>query len=144
MARRESPDTETIIPPDVQTQLRAVLDQLPHTVPLYLFTRGGTNEPYNEAAKQVIGAFARLSRNVQLKEYDLSHKLAEEWKVTLSPTILFDPERYDIRFLGAPIGEEGRTFLEAVVLIGLRKSNLSDQSLKLIKKIDARRKVRLF
>ena len=93
MATRESSDAGMVIPPDVQAQLRAVLDQLPHSVPLYLFTRGGTNDVYNEAARQVIRAFANLSRNVQLKEYDLSHKLAEQWKVTLSPTILFDPER---------------------------------------------------
>ena len=144
MATRESSDAGMVIPPDVQAQLRTVLDQLPHPVPLYLFTRGGTNDAYNEAARQVIRAFANLSRNVQLKEHDLSHKLAEQWKVTLSPTILFDPERYHIRFLGAPIGEEGRTFLEAVVLIGLRKSNLSDQALKLINKIDSPRQVRLF
>ena len=55
-----------------------VNDQLPHPVPLYLFTSGGTNDAYNEAARQVIRAFANLSRKVQLKEYDLSHKLAEQ------------------------------------------------------------------
>ena len=145
MARRESsPDTDMVIPPEVQAQLRAVLDQLPHPVPLFLFTRAGTNDVYNEAAKQVAAAFARLSRKIELKEYDLSHKLAEKWSVTLTPTVLFDPERYAIRFLGAPIGEEGRTFLEAVVLIGLRKSNLSDQSLKILQRIDSPRKVKLF
>jgi thioredoxin reductase (NADPH) len=133
-----------VIPPEVQAQLRTVLNQLPHPVPLFLFTRAGTNDVYNEAATQVAAAFARLSTKIELKEYDLSHKLAEKWSVTLTPTVLFDPERYAIRFLGAPIGEEGRTFLEAVVLIGLRKSNLSDQSLKILQRIDAPRKVKLF
>jgi thioredoxin reductase (NADPH) len=145
MARRESfSDTDMVFPPDVQGQLRAVLDQLPHSVPLFLFTKQGTNDVYNEAARQVLRAFAKLSKNIELKEHDLSHKLAEKWSVTLSPTVLFDPERYAIRFLGAPMGEEGRTFLEALVLIGLRKSNLSDQSLKIIKRIDSPRKVKLF
>jgi thioredoxin reductase (NADPH) len=133
-----------VFPSDVQDQLRAVLDQLPHPVPLFLFTRQGTNDAYNEAARQVLRAFAKLSKNIELKEHDLSHKLAEKWSVTLSPTILFDPERYAIRFLGAPMGEEGRTFLEALVLIGLRKSNLSDQSLKILKRVDSPRKVKLF
>jgi thioredoxin reductase (NADPH) len=145
MARQESSsDTDMVFPSDVQDQLRAVLDQLPHPVPLFLFTRQGTNDAYNEAARQVLRAFAKLSKNIELKEHDLSHKLAEKWSVTLSPTILFDPERYAIRFLGAPMGEEGRTFLEALVLIGLRKSNLSDQSLKILKRVDSPRKVKLF
>jgi thioredoxin reductase (NADPH) len=64
--------------------------------------------------------------------------------VDISPTILFDPERYSIRFLGAPMGEEGRTLLEAVVLIGLRSSNLSEQSLKMMEKIDSPRMVKVF
>jgi thioredoxin reductase (NADPH) len=145
MARRESgSDTDMVFPSDVQGQLRAVLDQLPHPVPLFLFTKQGTNDVYNDAARQVLRAFSGLSKKIELKEHDLSHQLAEKWRVTLSPTVLFDPERYSIRFLGAPMGEEGRTFLEALVLIGLRKSNLSDQSLKILQRIDSPRKVKLF
>jgi thioredoxin reductase (NADPH) len=41
-----------------------------------------------------------------------------------------DPERYRIRWLGAPIGEEARTFVEALLMIGHRKSGLSEESLK--------------
>ena len=138
-SRSQSP-----IPPEVQHQLRSVLDQLPHTVPLYLFTKEGQNDIYNQAAKEIVRAFAALGPNIELHEMDFDHELAQKWQVDISPTILFDPEHYSIRFLGAPMGEEGRTLLEAVVLIGLRRSNLSDQSLKMVEKIDSPRVVRVF
>jgi len=32
--------------------------------------------------------------------------------VTFSPTLLLAPDRYDIRYLGAPVGEESRTLIE--------------------------------
>jgi thioredoxin reductase (NADPH) len=143
-SKSASADAETVIPQELQGQLKAVFDQLPYPVPLYLFTKKGENHVYNEAARQVVRAFAGVSSKMIVKEYDFTHSLAKKWNVTVSPTILFDPERYAIRFLGAPMGEEGRTFLEALVLIGLRRSNLSDQSLKIMEKIDSPRSIKLF
>ena len=132
------------IPPEVQQQLRMVFEQLPNTVPLYLFTQKGNNDAYNHAAKEVVSSFADLGSKVELHELSLDHELAKKYQVDLSPTVLFDPENYAIRFLGAPIGEEGRTLLEAVVLIGLRKSHLSEQSLKIIDKVNSSRRVKMF
>jgi thioredoxin reductase (NADPH) len=132
------------IPPEVQHQLRMVFDQLPNTVPLYLFTQKGNNDVYNHAAKEVVRSFAELGSKVELHEFSPDHELAKKYQVDTSPAVLFDPENYSIRFLGAPIGEEGRTLLEAVVLIGLRKSNLSEQSLKIIEKVNSPRKVKVF
>jgi thioredoxin reductase (NADPH) len=136
--------SQSPIPPEVQQQLRSVLDQLPHTIPLYLFTKEGQNDIYNQAAKEIVRAFAGLGRKIELHEMDFNHDLAQKWQVNISPTILFDPEHYSIRFLGAPMGEEGRTLLEAVVLIGLRRSNLSEQSLKMMEKINSPRAVKVF
>lgn len=136
--------SDSPIPPEVQHQLRMVFEQLPHTVPLYLFTQKGHNDVYNHAAKEVVRSFAELGSKVELHELSLDHELAKKYQVDTSPTVLFDPEHYSIRFLGAPIGEEGRTLLEAVVLIGLKKSNLSEQSLKIIEKISSPRKVKIF
>jgi thioredoxin reductase (NADPH) len=136
--------TQNPIPPDVQHQLRAVLDQLPNTVHLYLFTREGVNDIYNQAAAEVVRAFSKLSDKIQSQELSLDHELAEKWEVNVSPSILLAPEHYSVRFLGAPIGEEGRTLLEAIVLIGLRRSNLSEQSLKTMEKIKSPRVVKVF
>jgi thioredoxin reductase (NADPH) len=57
---------------------------------------------------------------------------------------LFDPDRYHIRWLGAPIGEEARTLVEALIMMGHRTSGLSEESLKVLKKIDSERQVKVF
>jgi len=42
------------------------------------------------------------------------------------------------------VGEEGRTFLEALVLLGLQSSNLTEQSAKIIEKINSPRQIKIF
>ncbi len=64
--------------------------------------------------------------------------------MTGSPTILFDPERLSIRYLGAPYGEEGRTFLGTILLLGYRTSGVSEQSLKILNRIDSSREIKVF
>ena len=125
-------------------QLKATFEQLPNDINLYLFTAKGHEDAFTNANRQVIRAFRELSAKITLKEYDLDHELARKWNVNSSPTLLIAPEQYSIRWLGAPMGEEARTFLETLILVGLGKSQLSDQSVKVIKKIDSPRNVKVF
>ena len=144
VSRNDQAQSGSSIPPEVQQQLRMVFNQLPNTVPLYLFTQDGRNDVYNHAAKEIIRSFAELGSKVEFHELSLDHELAKKYRVDTSPTVLFDPEHYSVRFLGAPMGEEGRTLLETVVLMGLRKSNLSEQSLKILEKVNSPRRVKIF
>ena len=144
VSRNDQAQSGSSIPPEVQQQLRMVFNQLPNTVPLYLFTQDGRNDVYNHAAKEIIRSFAELGSKVEFHELGLDHELAKKYRVDTSPTVLFDPEHYSVRFLGAPMGEEGRTLLETVVLMGLRKSNLSEQSLKILEKVNSPRRVKIF
>ena len=125
-------------------QLKATFEQLPNDIVLYLFTAKGHEDAFTHANRQVIRAFRELSAKITLQEYDLDHELAKKWNITSSPTLLIAPEQYSIRWLGAPMGEEARTFLELLILVGLGKSQLSDQSLNVIKKIDSPRNVKVF
>ncbi len=140
----QSQPTESFLAGEIEKQLKTVFEQMPHGVPLYLFTRKGDNEVLNQAAKTLIGAFRDLSDKIEFKEFDLSDQLAQKWNVTGSPTILFDPERTAIRYLGTPYGEEGRTFLGTILLLGYRTSGVSEQSLKILNKIDSRREIKVF
>ena len=54
------------------------------------------------------------------------------------------PERVNIRWLGAPLGEEGKTFLETLLFVGMGKSQVSDQSEKVLARIDSPRNVKVF
>ncbi len=125
-------------------QLRRTFEQLPNDVPLLLFVDKGSDDVFAQATRQVIRAFRELSPRITLKEYNLNHELARRYQVGSSPTLLVAPGKYDIRWLGAPMGEEARTFLEILILVGLGKSNLSEASAKVIRRIDAPRRVKVF
>lgn len=125
-------------------QLKTTFDQLPHEIPIYLFTAKGHEDVFTHANREVIRAFRQLSDKITLREYDLNHDMAKQWNVTHSPTLVIAPEKYSIHWLGAPMGEEARTFLEIMILVGLGKSQLSEQALKVIKKIDSDRHIRIF
>jgi len=125
-------------------QLKATFEQLPNDIALYLFTAKGHEDAFTHGNRQVVRAFRELSARITLREFDLDHELAKKYNITSSPTLLIAPERYSIRWLGAPLGEEARTFLEILILVGLGQSHLSDQSLNVIKKIDSPRNIKVF
>ena len=142
--KRQADETENVLAGEVEKQLRAIFEKMPHPVPLVLFTQPGQNEALNQAARNMIRAFRELSAKIEFKEFELRHELAQKWDVTSSPTILFDPEHYAIRYLGVPYGEEGRTFLGTILLLGFRASSISEQSVKILDRIDYRRLVKVF
>jgi thioredoxin reductase (NADPH) len=138
------PKTERAVMDQLEAQLKPLFKNLARDIPLILFTSPGRNEPFSHATRFLIRAVREVSPKVTLHEYDLSHAMAKKWKVTHSPTLLFDPERYHIRWLGAPVGEEARTFVEALLMMGHGKTDLSADSLQVLKKIDSPRNIKLF
>jgi thioredoxin reductase (NADPH) len=136
--------TEQALLEQAQKQLIAVFKEMPHEIPLLLFTSPGKNEPFSHAARELVRSVRQIAPKVSLREYDITHELAKKWNVDFAPTLLFDPERYNVRWLGAPVGEEGRTFVEALIMMGYRRTNLSDVSLKILQKLDSYREVKLF
>lgn len=125
-------------------QLRQTFERLPNDIPLLLFVDKGRDDVFAQATRHVIRAFRELSPRITLKEYDLAHELARRYQVTSSPTLLIAPGKYAIRWLGAPMGEEARTLLETMILVGMGESNLSEQSRKVIQRIDTPRHVKVF
>ena len=128
----------------LRQQVRQLFENMPHEVPFFLFTERGKNEPFNRAAKQVIQSLQKISPRVTLKEFDLGHKMAKEYKISLSPTILFDPAHYQIRWLGAPVGEEAKTLLVATQMMGYKETNLSLDSGKILERMTEARQIKLF
>lgn len=130
---------------DAKKQLRHFFEEMPHTIPLVLFCEpAGKNEPFAEGARQVIRAVRELTDKVTLREYTLDHALAKEWGITRSPTLVFAQEAFKIRWLGAPLGHEVQTFMEALSIIGYQESGLSKEALKVLAKLDSPRALKIF
>jgi len=125
-------------------QLRQSFASFTHEIPLYLFAQPGNNDVFADASRQIVRAFRELTPKITLKEFGLDHELAAKWGVNSAPTLVIDPDHYHIHWLGAPMGEEGRSFLEAMLLIGMGKSGLSDQSEKVLQQIEQPRTIKIF
>ena len=128
----------------VQMELTRLLSGLKREIPILLFTQNGKNEVFNDAARQALRFFRQLTDKIVLREFDLSHEKARQMGIDHSPTLVFDPERYHIRWLGAPLGEEGRIFLEVLLRIGTATSDLNEAAATVLKKIDQPRQVKVF
>lgn len=128
----------------LQTQLKSIFKDLPHEVPLILFAQPGKNDLFSAACRFLVRAVREVTPRVTLREYDLKHSMAKKMGVNRAPTLVLDPDRYKIRWLGAPIGEEAKTFVEAVLMMGNRSSGLSQESMKILGKITSPREVKLF
>ena len=128
----------------LQAQLKSIFKNLAHEVPLLLFTQPGKNDVFSTACRFLVRAVREVTSKVTLREYDLHHPMAKQMNVNRAPTLVFDSNRYKIRWLGAPLGEEARTFVEAVLMMGTRASGLSQESLKILKKMTSPREVKVF
>jgi len=129
---------------EIERELRKTFDGMKNRIPLLLFTSPGKNEPFNEATRQTIRGIRQLTDKVDLLEFDLSHKMARKWNADRSPTLLFNPERYHIRWLGAPAGEEVRTFVQALIMMGQGMTSLQPQARKILDKIEGPRNIKIF
>jgi thioredoxin reductase (NADPH) len=128
----------------VEENLRVAFDALPNKVPVMLFTEKGQNDVLNQAARDLLKSLSKISNKIELSEFDLYGTEAKKHNVNSSPTLVFDPDRYSIRYLGAPFGEEARSLVGMILLLGFRTGNMSEQSLKVMKRINSKREVKVF
>ena len=129
---------------EAQQEIARILGSIKREIPIFLYAQPGQNDVFCDAARQAIRFFRQLTDKIVLREFNLHNASAKKFSVEASPTLIFDPDHYNIRWLGAPLGEEGRIFLEALLLIGLQDSHLSEQSQQVIKRIDTPRGVKVF
>ena len=116
-------------------QLKATFGNLPQEIPIYLFTQPGRDDIFVQTNRQIIRAFRELTDKITFREYNLDHELAKKWDVTRAPTLLISPDKYNIRWLGAPMGEEGRTLLETLLLVGRGIVSSANNPRKFFKKL---------
>ncbi len=129
----------------VLEQLKQFFENMPSDIHLILFAEPDGNEaPFVEAIRQVVRAFRQVTKRITFKEFRLTHAEAKRYEVTQSPTLLISPDRYRIRWMGAPVGEEAKTFLQMLYLVGSGESRLSEQSRKVLLKMEGERRVRVF
>ena len=138
-------DDGWFLPQDSREYLEKVFADLKDVVRLEVYTRRGDNDPYNEAMTGFTRDLARLSGGkITVDALDADGDEAAKRGVSASPTLLIQPDSYRMGYMGAPLGEEARTFIETIIQVSHGKSMLSDVSRQLLDKLDQPRDVKVF
>lgn len=136
--------SDWFLPEDVRKQLLKTFEGLKATVTLEVFTQPGVNDEFSDYMVKFCTDLARLTDKIQVKGFEIPSARAGELGVTASPTMCINPDEYHIRFLGAPLGEEGKAFITAVVLVSLGMHGLSEVSLPILEELKEERLAQVF
>jgi thioredoxin reductase (NADPH) len=137
---------QEIIPDDVKQAIReTLLDGLKEDVAIEVYTKPGQNDQFNDAAAALVRGIAELSEKLKASFHKIGDEQSVKRNVTRSPTVLIDPDKYRIRYTGAPVGEEGRSFLVALLMASGGKTVLTEEALAKIKdQVREKRDIQVF
>ncbi|NOX19658.1 MAG: thioredoxin-disulfide reductase [Nitrospirae bacterium] len=135
----------SIIPADAREVLKKEFSALKRDVHLYLYTKKGINDRYNEQTIKLLNELSRISSRVKVKKLNSKSPFIKQYSLQdSSPVILIEPEKYPIIMLGAPLGEEGRTLIGTIMMVSEGKGILSPESSKRIKALKHDREIMVF
>ena len=129
---------------ETRSEIKQVFEQFQQPVEIILFTSPGRNEVYTKAARQAIQAVRELSPKIDFKEFGLDHESAHQYQVEFAPTMVFNPGKVKIKWLGAPIDQEGLTLIEALIMLGFGHTGINKKSRQVLESIDSPREIRIF
>jgi thioredoxin reductase (NADPH) len=124
---------QELIPDDVKNVIKETFfKELKDEVVIEVYTMTGMNDQFNDATISLVKALAGLSDKLRVSFHTVGDAQSVKRNVTRSPTVLIAPDRYRIRYTGAPMGEEGRSFLVAVMMASSNKTPLTEPAVQKI------------
>jgi len=137
---------QELIPDDVKKVIKETLfKELRDEVVIEVYTKTGMNDQFNDATLSLVRALAGLSDKLRVSFHTVGDAQSVKRNVTRSPTVLIAPDKYRIRYTGAPMGEEGRSFLVAVMMASSGKTPLTEPAVqKIIDQLRDKRDIQVF
>lgn len=142
-SKKDKPQ-DWFLPQDTRDYLRELFGQLKDPVILELFAQPGVNDKFTEFSENFLRDLARLSDKIEYRRYGPDDERYKQAGMDASPEILISPDKYKLRFSGAPAGEEARSFVETLLLASLGESRLSQPSKDLLAELNEPREVMVF
>jgi thioredoxin reductase (NADPH) len=132
-----------MLPDETKKVLSDTFRQLKNVVEIEVYL---SKEPdqYNEATTILLKGIAGLTDKIKVRFFTLDSDEAKLKGITRSPTIFISPDRFRISYVGAPVGEEGRTLIMAIILVSNNGTLLSEQSLKRLYDLKEPRQIQVF
>lgn len=134
-----------LIPDEVKKVIKdTFLNELKNDVHVEVYTKEGVNDKFNEAAVYIMNVFAELSDHIKVSFHTVGDEHSKKRDVQRSPTLLLEPDTYRIRYTGAPLGEEARSLLVALLMAATGKGILSGPTAQKIKEVKDKRNIQVF
>ena len=135
---------DAFISGDSKKIIKKELENLKDPVSILLFTSEEENKPFNEFSIRLFTELSLISDKILPKFEKIGSGLSKKHNVTRSPTILIQPDKYNIRLTGAPAGEELRALLLTLLMVSTGFTILSDASKKRLSDLKDKRNIKVF
>ncbi len=144
----------SIIPAEIQNQVKDVFQALEGPVKLVMFTQGeeGAIEcSMCKETRELMEEVAGLSDKIALEVYDLVKDavIAAEYNIDKIPAVAvvantIQPKDYGIRLYGVPSGYEFTTLIQDVLLVSQGRTNLGPKTLQELGKLNSPVHIQVF
>jgi len=136
---------EEALPDDVKQVIKETFfKELKEDVTIEVYTKQGVNDQFNEATVSLVKALSVLSDKLKVSFHKLGDELAIKRNVQRSPSVLIAPDKYRMRYTGAPLGEEGRSLLVAILMASSGKSVLTAPTMEKLAGLKEKRDIQVF
>jgi len=142
--RMEKNTKSKLVTEDVKKVLKDTFRELRDDVAIEVYTQQGTNDVFNETLIGLVKALSETTDKIKPAFYTIGDEHSSEKGITKSPTLVIAPDKYKIRFTGAPLGEEGRSLIMAILMASTGSVVISENSLKRLMELDTKREVQVF
>lgn len=133
-----------LITKEAKKVLREAFEQLRDNVAIEVYTKAGVNDMFNDFTIELIKTMSELSDKIKPFFYSIGDENSRKRNVDRSPTILIAPDKYNIRYTGAPAGEESRSIVMAIIMASTGQTLLLDDAKKRLNRLTEKRHIRVF
>ena len=133
-----------LVTDDMKKILGDTFKSLRDEVKIEVFTKKGSNDTFNEAAETLFGVLPEVSAKITVSFHEAGDEQAVKRDVKSSPTILIAPDKYSIRFTGAPLGEEGRSLILTLLMVSTGSVIMKPESVTKLKSLKEKRHIEVF
>jgi thioredoxin reductase (NADPH) len=137
---------DILLPPEAREILKQDFSQLENPVSVLVFTdeENKENKPFGEFAVKFLRELSEITDKIRPVFEKVSGETAKKYGVSRAPVILIAPERYHVRLIGAPGGEEARTLIIAIVMASTGRTILSEEAKKRLNELTEKRDIKVF
>jgi thioredoxin reductase (NADPH) len=129
---------------DIKKILAETFQSLRDEVVVELYTQKGVNDTFNEAADTLIRILPELTPKIKVFFYTIGDEQSVKRNVLQSPTVLISPDKYSIRYTGAPIGEEGRSLIILLLMTSVGSVIIKPEAVAKLATLKEKRLIEVF